>query len=177
MPTNLAPAPATRDHFRPPLVASSHRLRPAARDAVAALIAPLGRHPSRLWKEVGRDRLPAWPAKVVECAREALGAARHQGPDVFTQTAHRVRACFATHEALAFAGFDAGPRGRLESSLVEMIHAETDCISAAAEASHALTEGNLQAVRFAAMETIRRAEEVLALTTEQLTRVHVAVAR
>ncbi len=131
--------------------------------------------PRDTWDDLGRSDAIGrnhWVDRDVSLARVALGHATREGLDVQLATVQNVKRFFAVKLAETLDGFDVTGVSGLSTKLNEVAHAGSDVVVAAADVQHERSEGNLEAVRFAAMATIRSCEDVLDTTSAELARVH-----
>jgi hypothetical protein len=146
-------------------VAGALRCRPAPRD---------------FWDDVNRNGAEfrnEWLDKIVIKCREALDAARSEGPVAQAETLQRIERLYAVLFAESVAGYELTSSGQLSALLCELAHDDADALTAAADAQHERSEANLEAVRFAAMRSIHTSEEVLSLASAELTIIHQPLAR
>lgn len=126
-----------------------------------------------LWDALGRRdadvRHPTWLSKLPEVLRTALEAGRAEGPGSLAATVHRVHVFFAHLEAMTLLGFEAlAPEAEFTGALVAVTERSADVTVCASRALHDPTEANLEALRFAAMESEAEDEKVLDLASRRL---------
>ncbi len=124
-------------------------------------------------------RHPKWLNKLTETIRTALDAGAQEGPGTQAATVHRVHVFFAALEAITLRGYESPSVDNFADELVTLTEESADVTVAASRALKDPSESNLEALRFAVMESAAEDERVLDLASRRLAdeRSHRPVAR
>lgn len=157
-------------------------LRKRIREGLVLVGQALERQPSERWHDAARsdaDVRVQWPARCVEWCREALIAAKLEGPSVFEATIQRVNAFWDQCRAESFAGIDREhDEAELRNLLLHVTEAGCEAIATVAAVANGIDEGNLVAAKFASMRVVQENERLVEMLDRQIVRQHaVAVGR
>ncbi len=151
-------------------------LRKRIREGLVLVGQALERQPSERWHDAARsdaDVRVQWPARCVEWCREALIAAKLEGPSVFEATTQRVNAFWDQCRAESFAGIDREhDEAELRNLLLHVTEANCDAISAVAAVARDADEGTLNAAKFGVMRAIKESEELVDVLSTRIAQGH-----
>lgn len=137
-------------------VSGALRCRPEPRDA---------------WDSLGgkdADLRSLWLDKPVAMCRAALASAEQEGPEVLAETTRRVERFYQELLTASLSGFERKGGRDLNREILELQREIAQATDAAAVAQFDTSDGNLEQLRFEAIDVISEARDIVSLTSHRL---------